>query len=599
MNVLLRNCWIVRAMAALLSWILVPTVAHAADRFALVIGNQAYNDKVGPLRNAHNDIMLVGKALADVGFTVLNPRKDATRDEILFAVHELSTKVHTPNAVSFLYYAGHGVAVNAENVLIPTNAEDTTDAMLRVRGVKLSEILDILRQEAPEAVHFVVLDACRNTLRGQRGARGFAPVNDRRTGVVVAFSTAQGETASDNGAKNAPYAISLAQELIKPGRNDLEVFSAVRLSVYKATNGQTPWTHDGLIGERVVFKPAPAQPVTATVSPSQAQPRLSEAAEAWDRAKDATNVGVLELYAKRFNDTFYAELARARIDELKKQQVAVAAPAPEAKPAPLPEAKPAVELAPVPAPAPGTVFRDCPDCPEMVVVPAGSFTMGSPSNDPGRKYIFGDGVNESPQHPVRISKPFGVGRFEVTFTQWDACVSAGGCQHKPSDQGWGRGMRPVINVSWNDITNEYLPWLSQVTGKTYRLLTEAEWEYAARAGTITQYAFGTWITKQQATFSDVKWGSSEGTTEVGRFKGNAFGLHDMHGNASEWVEDCYGRYSGTPSDGSAVTSEDCTNRVVRGGSWNEVVQYLRSAGRSMNPPYSRTRSVGFRLARTL
>src|SRR5262249_20703024 len=151
-------------------------------------------------------------------------------------------------------------ASNGENVLIPTNLQGASDAELSVRGVKLTEVVDILKNTAPDAVHFVVLDACRNNIRGQRGAKGFLPVNDQRTGVVLAFSTAAGETASDEGATSGPYAAALAEEIVKPGRNDQAVFNAVRSRVFEATHRQTPWTHDGLVGERIVFKAEASRP---------------------------------------------------------------------------------------------------------------------------------------------------------------------------------------------------------------------------------------------------------------------------------------------------------------------------------------------------
>jgi formylglycine-generating enzyme required for sulfatase activity len=181
-------------------------------------------------------------------------------------------------------------------------------------------------------------------------------------------------------------------------------------------------------------------------------------------------------------------------------------------------------------------FRDCVECPEMVMVPAGSFIMGSPASEEARL------DHEEPQHKVIIARPFAVGRFEVTFAEWDACVVAGGCLHRPNDAGWGRERRPVINVSWNDITNEYLPWLSRETGKPYRLLTEAEWEYAARAGTTTPFSTGETITSEQANFHGfLTYGGSTSvvdrskTLEVGSFAPNAFGLYDMHGNVWEWT----------------------------------------------------------------
>ena len=158
---------------------------------------------------------------------------------------------------------------------------------------------------------------------------------------------------------------------------------------------------------------------------------------------------------------------------------------------------------------PKDTFKDCDTCPEMVVVPAGEFMMGS--ND-GQ-------ADEKPVHKVTIAKPFAVGKFEVTFAEWDACVAAGGCKHKPDDEGWGRGKRPVINVSWDDITKEYLPWLSRKTGKTYRLLTEAEWEYAARAGSRAKYAWGDEIGKNSANCDGCgsHWDNKQ-TAPVGSFQ---------------------------------------------------------------------------------
>jgi len=248
---------------------------------------------------------------------------------------------------------------------------------------------------------------------------------------------------------------------------------------------------------------------------------------------------------------------------------------------------------------PGDSFKDCPECPEMVVVPPGSFTMGSAAGEQGRD------ADEGPQHNVSMARPFAVGKFEVMFAEWDACVATRACKHKPEDRGWGRGNRPVINISWDHITLEYLPWLTRKSGKTYRLLTEAEWEYAARAGKTTPFSTGHTITTDQANFDgrSIYGDSAKGqyrreTTEVGSFKPNAFGLHDMHGNVWEWVEDCYrNSYAGAPTDGSAVISSVCTSRVLRGGSWESYAWHVRSAVRR---PDSRQHSeVGFRLARTL
>jgi formylglycine-generating enzyme required for sulfatase activity len=251
---------------------------------------------------------------------------------------------------------------------------------------------------------------------------------------------------------------------------------------------------------------------------------------------------------------------------------------------------------------PGTEFKDCTECPAMVVVPAGSFTMGSPASEAGRE---GD---EGPQHQVTIPRALAIGKFEVTLAEWDACVSDGGCAgYRPSDDGWGRGNRPVIHVSWND-AQSYLTWVSRKAGKQYRLLSESEWEYAARAGTITPYFWGPTASHEYANYgtdaccvglargSD-KW---ENTSPSGSFPPNGFGLYDMLGNVWEWTQDCQnGSYDGAPSDGSAWTAGDCGLRVLRGGSWFADPSFLRSAIRDWDTTGKRNYDSGFRVARTL
>jgi formylglycine-generating enzyme required for sulfatase activity len=246
-------------------------------------------------------------------------------------------------------------------------------------------------------------------------------------------------------------------------------------------------------------------------------------------------------------------------------------------------------------------FKDCETCPEMVVVPAGEFMMGSPRAEDGRS------DNEGPQHKVVIARPFAVGKVEVTFAEWDACLVTGSCRYKPADRGWGRGNRPLVYVSWED-TKNYVAWLSHKTGKTYRLLTEAEWEYAARAGSSTPFSNGQTITTGQANF--LIGGGVEATrgqmframtTVVGSFEPNAFGLHDMHGNVSEWVEDCWrSDYKGAPGDGSEwLSSCSQKERVLRGGSWRDRSSRIRSAARDWNTSDNRFDTIGFRVARSL
>ena len=256
-------------------------------------------------------------------------------------------------------------------------------------------------------------------------------------------------------------------------------------------------------------------------------------------------------------------------------------------------------LLPVPAwaePQPGETFRDCPECPHMVVVPAGTFLMGSPSNEEGRD------SNEGPQHEVTFAKPFAVGVYEVTFAEWDACISGGGCRDirgnvvRPDDAGWGRGQRPVINVNWQDAWR-YARWVSQRTGKNYRLLSEAEWEYVARAGTTSPFHTGWSIGADQANYSG---SGKKRTVPVGSYAPNAFGLYDVHGNVWEWTQDCRNEnYEGAPNDGRAWESGDCSRRVLRGGSWISFPGALRSANRGGFTSDFRFDYNGFRLARSL
>ena len=248
------------------------------------------------------------------------------------------------------------------------------------------------------------------------------------------------------------------------------------------------------------------------------------------------------------------------------------------------------------------VFRDCPECPEMVVLPGGSYMMGSPGDEAGR------GGDEGPRHRVTIPRPIAVGKYEVTFAEWDVCVAAGGCGgYRPGDRGWGRGRRPVVNVSWEDVKS-YVEWVSGKTGKRYRLLSESEWEYAARAGTTGPFHFGSTISTDQGNYDgNYTYGSGRGgvyrekTASAGSFPANGFGLHDVHGNVWEWVEDCWhGDYSGASADGSAwTTGGNCGERVLRGGSWYFIPGLLRSAYRNRFTAGFRNDDLGFRIARTL
>ena len=277
----------------------------------------------------------------------------------------------------------------------------------------------------------------------------------------------------------------------------------------------------------------------------------------------------------------------------------------------------------VKTPAPGTVFRDCEGCPEMVVVPAGSFMMGSPESEEGR------GDDEGPVHRVTIGEPFAVGKYEVTFAEFAQFVQATG--HDTGDSCWtfeseewkersGMSWRdpgfpqtqraPVMCVNWDD-AQKYVRWLARHTGDTYRLLSESEWEYMARGGTPTARYWGESETGQcqyangadESTGFDWATSCDDGkaqTAPVGTYTANGYGLHDVLGNVWEWVADCWnGSYEGAPNDGSVWESGDCDRRVARGGSWSDAPWLLRSANRSRDDSGFRLNFIGFRVARTL
>jgi formylglycine-generating enzyme required for sulfatase activity len=643
----------VRVAVALVFLLVLPSAAFAQSRVALLIGNQSYNARVGPLKNPHNDIALIGAALDKLGFkTTLVKDADYRSVDAAIKRHVAMVRREGQGAISFVYYSGHGAADpdTKINYLIPVDVANADDEDLWYYSLNLNTLVEGLRAQAPGATHYVVFDACRNELnltrKGQKALsdKGFVPMA-YTPGVMVAYATAPGRTASDIGSSGGTYAKALAEEIVKPGIDSMLVFTRVARRVQREI-GQDPFLSASTMPE-IYFGREPATP-RPVVTPSTTTAQLSEAAEAWDRTKDTTSIAALELFVASYKGTYYAGLARLRIDDLKAakpdrsemeraaafikdtedqtrleefirqfgdspygemararlrelRKHAVASPVPHSKSSPTHcqgvETLVANERKCL---SPKDSFRDCPACPEMVVVPAGEFMMGSEASEAGRHF------DEGPQPRVTIARPFAVGKFEITFAQWDACVLEGGCKHKPEDKFWGREKRPVINVSWND-AKEYVGLLTRKTGRTYRLLTEAEWEYSARAGTMTPFSTGRTITSEQANFNGngTYGGSAKGqyrqrTAEVGSFQPNAFGLYDMHGNVWEWVEDCYqDSYKNAPTNGSARLSAYCHSHAIRGGSWRSSPGDLRSAYRIKSDSSYRDDTQGFRVARTL
>ena len=311
----------------------------------------------------------------------------------------------------------------------------------------------------------------------------------------------------------------------------------------------------------------------------------------WQSILDSTDAAEFRAYLEQFPNGVFAGLARRREAALR----ASASDAGASDPAPVNAPRPNDPPEPGrPGPrAPGTVFRDCAACPELVVVPAGRFRMGCVS---GRNCQD----DEQPVHEVEVPS-FALGVYEVTFEEYERFARATG-RARPNDRGWGRVGRPVINVSWEDAT-AYAAWLSAETGEAYRLPSESEWEYAARAGSTTRYSWGNDIGRNRANCAGCggRWDDANRTAPAGSFAANGWGLHDMHGNVWEWVADCWhANYARAPRDGSAWTSGgNCGRRVLRGGSWYFYPAFLRSANRYTYDAGARIVDFGFRVSRTL
>jgi formylglycine-generating enzyme required for sulfatase activity len=590
--------------------------AFAEKRVALVIGNSNY--RLAPLANPRNDADDLAAALKRLQFEVTEKKDLAVRD------FDLALDGFIPTAqnadVALFFFSGHGVQIDKRGYLAPTDTKAETESSALRELVAIQEVVSRIENAAKVSV--IILDACRDSPLQERLRRiaieknkalvppkGLPPMSVVGSNTLIVYATVPGETASDGVGRNSPFTASLLKNIETPGLEIELVFKRVTADVLSATGGKQQPERLSRLQHELMLSPQAQETVTATSkSNAGASAPMSEAAQAWSEIKDSKNPAVFKAFREQFGKASpvydllaadkEAELTRAA-ERPKDTQTAFAVPQ---KPAPVhTPSEPACDgllvsvamgKSPCIKPGSGEVFKDCPACPEMVVVPQGSFIMGSPESEQGRSSLH----DEGPQHEVTIAKPFAVGRFPVTFAEWDACLANGGCgRYKPSDEGWGRAGRPVINVSWNDAMS-YVGWLSKKTGRTYRLLAEAEREYVTRAGTQTAYWWGDTISKDKANY----YGSK--TVPVKSFDPNPWGLYQVHGNVYDWVEDCrHDDYSGAPGDGSAWTTGECTRRVLRGGSWHGDPQYLRAAYRGDwgGLPDARGDTAGFRVARTL
>lgn len=552
-------------LACLLLW---QRPAAAEPRIALVIGNGNYGTSFSKLPNPPNDARLISKSLTDAGFKVITVI-DADQKKMKRAFTDFGKLLSDAgsDAVGLFYYAGHGVQVNGANYLIPTGAKIDSEADVDMEAVNADWVLQQM-EFAGNRMNIIVLDACRNNPlpAGKRSAEKGLARMDAPRGSFLAYSTAPGATAVDGKGSNSPYSQALANAIENTHVPLEQLFRQVRVDVMSATSEeQVPWDASSLTGEFYFKRPNGSEPAAQT-----------------------------------------AALA----------------------PAPAPATQGGASRAPQPEVAPGKTFRDCPNCPELVSIPTGAFTMGSPEGDDAER------PDEKPQVNVAIGKPFALMTTEVTRDQFAAFVKETGREVEPGcytpDGGDGKwddnadfmhpgidqkGNHPAVCVSWS-AAQDYAQWLSDKTGKSYRLPTEAEFDYAERAGKRSTWAWGESpsdpngcklanifdksgkakypTNEDQLACSD----SFAATGPVDALAANAFGLKGMLGNVWEWTQDCYHEtYKGAPTDGSAWEDGGCKERVVRGSSYIDNVWDARLASRYKIEPGGQESNVGFRLAR--
>jgi formylglycine-generating enzyme required for sulfatase activity len=592
--------------------------ALADKRVALVVGNSRY-ESVGPLANPEKDARLMAETLRSVGFALVGGGAQVNLDEYKFrhVLTQFGDQIQGAD-VAFFYYAGHGVEVDSTNYLVPINADVTKQADVDFMvGVDL--VLHRMTAVGTE-LNIVVLDACRDNPfssggrslamgRGRdnnlvvSGGGGLAAMQ-APDGTLISFATQPGNIAQDGTDGNSPYAKALSEAIRTPGLGIFDTFNEVGVKVKRATGGkQQPWISNSPINRAFYF--LPRQLVAA--APVATAPSAEEIA--WDYLKDTADIASLRRFVASFPGGARKGEAEARIAALEDAATAQRSQAERTKtaaPAQTPTSIGLLSAERERALKPAGRFKECKTCPEMVTVPAGTFVMGSPANEPRRE------ADEGPQQQVVFGRMFAVGRSTVSFDEWNACVAEGGCNaYRPGDYGWGAGKRPVINVSWND-AQAYVKWLSAKTGAPYRLLSEAEREYVTRGCTSaacpsTPFWFGAEISPDRANYDwrfsyagSAKAQPARRTVATDASEPNPFGLFQVHGNVREWVEDCWNaNLSGLPRDGAARDTGDCTSHVVRGGSWADVPQDLRSAKRRWEMASARRAEIGFRVARTL
>jgi formylglycine-generating enzyme required for sulfatase activity len=510
--------------------------ADAAERrVALVIGNSWY-ENTDPLLTARGDAIAMAEKLQSLDFEV-TLRSDLDQRAMQIAVHDFAEEARRAD-IALIFYAGHGLQLDGANHLVSVNAALGDVSHLPFEALPLSAVLEAVA--TAHRLGLVLLDAARVNPLATRLARSLGSEGSRVAPGLAGVVTLP---------PHIVVAFADAEGVAGPDRRDEH------------------------------------SPYTAALLAHLAEPGV-ELRAVLERVRETTLAATGGAQAPRYDGAPGEEPFYLALEAFSAAPVVGEAAPPPAEAAAARAAEPGAVVAAEPRML--EPFRDCAGCPEMIPLPAGSFVMGRDRGDP----------SERPAHEVRITRPFAIGRHEVTVAEWAACVAAGACPLPEVDAGSDRS--PMRNLSFDD-ARRYVAWLSSTTGKTYRVPTEAEWEFAARGGTRTVYWWGDDVGGGRAGCSDCggDWDRRR-PAEVGSFPGNPFGLHDTSGGVAEWVEDCWARsHAGAPVDGSPRAERVCVSRVLRGGSWRNGREEVASASRLGYDAVVRYYANGLRVAREL
>ncbi len=644
-GILLKRFLAVWMLFAFLFSIFAPFEARAQDnrqlvqeddkkepkRIALVIGNGAYT-KAKALPNPPNDAADMAKALKDLGFEVISGVNQNKR-QMDILIREFGTKLANSGGVGLFYYAGHGIQVGGENYLVPVEADIPEEDEVQYVAVPLGLVLAKMTT-AKNDLNIIILDACRNNpfarswraFRDSSNTDGLAKISPP-TGTLVLYATEPGKVASDGAGRNGLFTEALLKQINKPNLEYDQMVKAVSADVWQKSNKQQlPWKEGNSLTDFYFAKTqADTQNPKPTTVESEsvfiAKDKAAQEREAWDLVKNSADAEDFRFFLKEFPNGANAEKAKIRLEELvwfsvksstdktrvqayltefptganasaariklRQLESAIKPTTPDNSGYnPVKNTNNISGYNPVMKTTAGKVSKaTLPGGVEMsfAYIPAGEFQMGSDNGE----------LDEKPVHTVRISQGFWMQTTEVTQAQWKAMMGTlpSRCDYGELKGNFLGGNKPIICVNWDD-TQEFVRQMNAKNdGYKYRLPTEAEWEYAARAGTMGDYA---------GYLDGIAWyggNSGSSTHDVGTKQPNAWGLYDMHGNVNEWVQDWYESYPSWVVTDPTGPASGSGGRVHRGGSWENIAGDVRSANRDIRSPLNRGNNLGFRLVR--